>query len=282
MVKKWILGILLLTVLFIGLSKFLGLDQGSVEQIASSVGYPFLVLQQRVHEYGTSWTQQSVHVEHVLRELEEVIQQRDLLSKKVIELSGFVRNLTDTQELREYLKRFNLDTAVYVPVLIRNFSGQNFFLVDAGEAAGVKKDMIALCKDSLIGKVTEVYRSYSKVLLITDPTCKIAVYCASNGVKGIHEGFRRGTGTLNFVDFSDEVTVGDLVLSSGEGGLFPRGFGLGTVTHSDSTRYGRSIVITPLIDLRNVTYCALVPNTISQIEPAEAPLTNNVTQESDK
>lgn len=282
MIKRLFIGIILFAAVFIGMNKFLANDQGALEQIVSVVGYPILLIQKNMLSLYTSGAHNHMSIERVLKDNEELLLQRDLLSKKLIELTGFIRNLTDTQELRDYLKRFNFEKALYVPVLTRNFEGHNFFLIDAGETAGIKKNMIALCKESLIGKVTEVYPSYSKVLLITDPTCKVAAFCGSNGVKGIHEGYKKGTTTLNFVDPRDEVKTQDLVLSSGEGGIFPRGFGLGTITHSEITRYGRSIVITPLIDFKKIEFCAIVPNTITPIESEVLQPLNSETQLSDK
>ena len=136
-------------------------------------------------------------------------------------------------------------------------------MVDAGENFGIKKGMIALYNNNLIGKVTEVYPYYSKISLVTDSLCNVAAYCSSNGVKGIHHGLKKGTTTLSYVDHRDEVLTGDLVLSSGEGGLFPRGFALGRIEHADSTGYGRSIIVKPLVDLKRIEYCCIVPNTIS-------------------
>ena len=123
--------------------------------------------------------------------------------------------------------------------------------------------MIALHTNNLIGKVTEVYPYYSKVMLVTDPHCNVAAYCSSNGVKGIHHGLKKGTTTLSYVDHRDEVVQDDLVISSGEGGLFPRGFALGRIAYSESPGYGRSLVVKPLIDLTQLEYCCIVPNTIS-------------------
>ena len=66
--------------------------------------------------------------------------------------------------------------------------------------------MIAVFKDCLVGRVVEVYPYYSKVILITDPTCKVAAICTSTNVKGIHEGMLSLTTTkLSFVNHLEEV-----------------------------------------------------------------------------
>jgi len=56
-----------------------------------------------------------------------------------------------------------------------------FILVDGGSRQGVKKDMVALHNNCLIGRVDDVYPWYCKICLITDPACKVAAYCAKTG-----------------------------------------------------------------------------------------------------
>jgi len=262
MIKKGLTSIIILGILFVGLSRLLGLSDGGVESVASYVAYPFLRLQKMITQPYISWQKRRCITKNLLVELEGLMKERNSLVKELIALKGLQRYQAETQDMRDYLKRYDTSSSVVAPILLKNFSGGDFYLIDAGENFGITKDMIALYNNNLIGKVTEVYPSYSKVSLVTDPHCNVAAYCASNGVKGIHHGLNQGRTTLSYVDHRDEVHKGDLVLSSGEGGLFPRGFALGKIAHADSDGYSRSILIKPLVDLKGIDYCCIVPNTI--------------------
>ncbi len=261
MIKKGLIGIMILGALFIVINRLLGLSERRIETAMSYVTYPLLQFQRFVvHSFSPSYKQGIVHV---LADLEKVTLERDTLLNELISLKALLRTVEDTSDLRDFMKRYNAQSLVIAPVLLRNFSGENFFLVDAGENFGIEKDMIALYHNMLVGKVTHVYPSYSKILLITDPHCYVAAVCSSNGVKGMHHGLKKGFTTLAYVDHRDQVTVGDTVLSSGEGGLFPRGFGLGRITDVDQGGYGRSITIEPSLDLKKISQVSIVPHTFT-------------------
>jgi rod shape-determining protein MreC len=267
MIKKVFIVIVILGVLFVILNRMLGLSERRIEKALSSLSYPILQTQNFLVNAFSSSRKQGI--KNLLNELETLTRERDALLKEHITLKAFERTVADTADLRNFMKRYRSDFLAIVPILLRNFVGENFYLIDAGENYGIKRDMIALYENTIVGKVTQVYPHYSKVLLITDPKCFVASFCASNSVKGIYHGLKKGFATLSYVDERDQVLVGDIVLSSGEGGLFPRGFGLGTITNVDKSGYGLSIEIEPLFDLKKILYCCIVSDTISLHEPDE-------------
>ncbi len=274
MIKKGFAGLVILGILFVALNRLLGLSERRIEVGASSITYPLLRLQNvLVGAFAGPSAEHKRSVGCILEDFEKLTKERDALLHELISLKALQRYAEDTNDLRDYMKRYSVDSLVIAPILLRNFAGEHFFLIDAGESCGIKKDMIALYRNALVGKVTQVYPSYSKILLITDKHCNVSALCSSHGVKGIHHGLKKGLTTLDYVDHRDEVTVGDLVITSGEGGIFPRGFGLGRITHVDQGGgYGRSIVIEPFVDLKKIDYCCIVPHTITAHEGATDPI----------
>jgi rod shape-determining protein MreC len=263
MLKRVLIIALSLGMLFILLARLLGISEGHLEHIASMATYPFLKLQHMVLQPVHNWQYRNRVKQNLLSSYEQVVHERNELQKELIALKGQIHHAEATKDLRTYTKRF-FEDPIIAPILLKSLGkNQQFLLIDAGSASGVQVDMIAVVNDCLIGKVTEIYPQYSKVLLISDPTCKVAAFCSSSGVKGIHMGQRNGLMILEYVDHRDIVTEGDLVLSSGLGGLFPRGFGLGTVSQVQSTPHGRSIVVTPCIDIQEIDYVSIVPNTVT-------------------
>ena len=263
MVKKGIIVIVGLGVFFILLGRLLGLSEGRLEYAASLVTYPFLKVQQFVVKPLASWSYQKRVKNNLLAEYEQLIRQRDELLKEVVSLKGFAHYDQSTSDLRTYNKRFATD-AIIAPILLKSLSKNHIFLLDAGTSVGVKEGMIAVSKNCLIGKVTESYPLYSKVVLLSDPSCKVAVYCPSSGAKGIHTGQVKGPSVLQYVDHRDVVNKGGLVLSSGLGGVFPRGFCVGKVAQVDSTSYGRTISISSCIDNEALNYVSVISPTIAK------------------
>jgi rod shape-determining protein MreC len=131
--------------------------------------------------------------------------------------------------------------------------------IDRGASKGVQPNMVALYKNCLIGRVSEVYPSYSKVLLITDKTCKIAALCGTTKSSGIHEGLnKKDYCTLNYVSHLCTLEEGELVISSGEGLVFPQGFGLGKIKSFTRKGLFYDVVIEPLVDLKNIEYVYII------------------------
>lgn len=152
-----------------------------------------------------------------------------------------------------------------VQVIAKHFSDEkHFFFIEGGENIGVKVDMIAVYKNCLIGRVTEIFPYYSKVTLITDANCKVAAFCKDSKVRGIHEGQCKLNETkLSYVydsnvDLQKTIKKDDLVISSGEGLIFPRGFGLARVIECRKKDFHVDIFLQPLVDLKEIDYCCLV------------------------
>ncbi len=181
------------------------------------------------------------------------------LHARVIELEGSQAYLEGTQELRDFAQRYHQDYRLS-RVLARTLSDQEqSFLIEGGESAGVEKDMVVLYCNSVVGKVAEVYPWYSKVCLITDRRCKVGAYCAQTRSQGIHEGANFiGQTELKYVDHLSTVQEGELVLTSGDGLLFPEGFALGTIASISPDGLYQKVKVKPVYPVKSIEYCAVL------------------------
>lgn len=269
MIKKIIYGFFLIILLFFSLSRFFGLGPGTTEQLASRVLYPFLSVTRFFTEIVDARQERAQSMTMALKEIEIREQAIDKLQKELIEARALVDYQTNIKEISHFLSRYATDEAILATPLLRHFDTAHFFLVDVGSKRGVTKDMIAVYLDTLVGKVTEVYPDYSKVMLITDPQCKVAAVCSETGTKGIHEGIGSIERTkLNFVDLTAVIKENDLVLTSGEGGLIPKGFGLGRIRQSDSDGSTVTVYIEPLINFKTIASCYLIKNMVLLLDEA--------------
>jgi rod shape-determining protein MreC len=115
--------------------------------------------------------------------------------------------------------------------------------LNKGLASGISSGMAVMTTDGLIGRTIEVSERTSDVLMITDPNCKVACKTARSGAFGI----MRGAGVrlsgkpamemlasvnpaiLNYISTVHEIQEGDVVLTSGLGGVFPEGLPVGRI-----------------------------------------------------
>ena len=112
-------------------------------------------------------------------------------------------------------------------------------LANAGRAQGVEPGSIALNEGGLVGRVIQLGEYSSRILLITDFNSRVPVMGEVSGVRAILFGGRDGVGRLTDMPERDVFIPGERILTSAEGGAFPRGLVVGTVRQgADDWRVG--------------------------------------------
>jgi rod shape-determining protein MreC len=135
-------------------------------------------------------------------------------------------------------------------------SPSNFQLtvtVDRGTDAGLAAGMPVVTPAGLVGRISEVSKNRSTVLLLTDPASSVGVRLAGTGDIGVVTGSgRRDSLPLNLVSVETKVADGEAVVTSGlEGGLFPPQIPVGRVRGAKITpgQLEQEITIEPVVDL---------------------------------
>lgn len=227
---------------------------------ASCITYPFLVFQNNI----VVPIKQVFQTNYKLKEKNRILkQERDSLLAKKIKNAALKSYYSEIKEIIEFKDNYNFENTILSQVVMKSFlSSENFFLLNKGSSSGVQKDMVAIYKNNLIGKVVEVYPLYSKLILVTDKSCKVAVRCSKTNTKGIHRGNNLSTESkLMYVSHLDELKEGDTLISSGEGLIFPQGFALGKIKIFLKKDVRYKVKVEPLIELSSVEYCYLVKKT---------------------
>ena len=230
------------------------------EQLSSYLMYPVLVTQQRIITPIKQFFAEKQTIAALHQEVAALTKERDALVAQTVELTALANYSDEIKELLEFKKQYSYEDAILAQVLVCNMSDNgHFFLVDGGQNKGIEKNMIAVYSNGLIGKVEEVYPQYSKVMLITDRLCKVAATCAATHTCGIYEGCNdENKALLNRVSHLDELQEGDLVISSGQGLVFPRGFALGTIKSYAQDGLMYQVEVEPLFDIASLQYCFIL------------------------
>ena len=137
----------------------------------------------------------------------------------------------------------------------------NTITVDRGLKHGVQKNMAALTNGGVVGYTFRVQAETSQILLLTDRYAVIDAIVQRSRARGFVEGIGRST-RLHYLKRSDDVKVGDLVVTSGLSNLFPKGFPIGTVLNIEKSRYGmtQEVEIKPAIEPHNLEELFIVLN----------------------
>jgi len=123
-------------------------------------------------------------------------------------------------------------------------------MINKGSEAGVQRSLPVIATEGLVGRVVEVMPWTAKVQLLTDPVSSVGALLQEQRVTGLVTGDRGQTATVKYLPLMAEVRVGDVVLTSGMGGVFPKGILVGTVTatHRKSGALFQEAAIQPSVD----------------------------------
>jgi rod shape-determining protein MreC len=251
--------VLVICMMFVCMNKMLLLTSYVDTLVATSL-YPLLKIQAVVVYPFHSVKKYCTDYNALCRSFDIVSQQKEALLARTIELQSSLRFIQETKELVDFQRRYKDFDSTLAQVMVKNLSEHTqFFLVDKGSAHGVAVDMVAAYKNCLVGRVSEVFPYYSKVVLITDRSCKVASCCASTKINGILQGANESsTLMLTHVSHLDTLQKQDLVLSSGQGLIFPKGFGLGRIEFFALDGLQYTIHVVPLLDFKTLEYCYLM------------------------
>ncbi|KIX85342.1 rod shape-determining protein MreC [Vermiphilus pyriformis] len=238
-----------------------------IDWYSSYIMYPILKMHANYVDPTRAYFQERSTAQELSCALKALMTDYTTLSARYIQLLGTSDFNAHTQSLQEFSKRYKSDQCRTVQVLARHIgSDAHFILIDAGERENIEKDMVVVHGNSLVGRVIEVYPHYSKVLLITDVRCKVATFCAATKTVGVFGGANHCTaGQLDHISHLMPIQVGDVVLSSGEGGLFARGFGIGTIERFTKDHLLYDITVKPFIDPRSMNYCTVLYSVVPQL-----------------
>jgi rod shape-determining protein MreC len=190
--------------------------------------------------------------------LVHVKQENVFLKKQVQELE---RRLTDYQELKATNQRLRsllrFRNNVKLPTLAAQVIGEDStgwfqtLLIDKGKKNRVERGMPAVATDGVVGQTIECADRTSKVLLIVDRNSAVDIMIQRSRTRGILEGTgKRSVCAVKYVTRTADVQEGDRVITSGLGGIYPKGLLVGRVVSLEREGYGlfQKIEVTPQVD----------------------------------
>ncbi len=189
-------------------------------------------------------------------------------NKQLMILQNKVRALEVENQLLSRLLNYTPPAeATFISAKIIAESGDNFthmLLVYIGDEK-VEKGQIVMGDESVIGRIDTVSGHYAKVILITDINSKIPVVMERTRVRGILSGNNTAMPELLFTRPSDDIKVGDVVVTSGVGGMFPAGLPIGFINNVSNG----AIRVETLADISRVEYVRIVDYGLAQDDASE-------------
>ena len=206
---------------------------------------------------------------------------RDEAQRLRVEALRVSEALEENQRLRRLLalKQAMPLATLSGEVIAREWGGWvRSLTVNRGRADRVTRLTAVIAPDGLIGRVVDVRPGASIVQVLTDPASTVGALVVRSRTQGIVEGEPRGTLRFKYMARDgDGIQVGDLVVTSGAGGLFPRGIPVGRVRAIDDR--GSALFsyahLTPAVDFARIDEVLLIVGEGAHDVAALFPITAN-------
>jgi rod shape-determining protein MreC len=160
------------------------------------------------------------------------------LAQRESEIALLLEARKENDNLKKLLGFVDSNKADWLGAEIATYDPNNFIksvTINKGEKDGVKKGAAVISEGYLIGKVSEVKPTYSRILLITDSNSAIPSIVQGTSVSGLVRGLIGFGLSMDSIPQGEKIIVGDIIITSGLGGDLPRGLIIGKVEEVESS-----------------------------------------------
>lgn len=186
------------------------------------------------HVYTLVTTDMS-SIDALKREIQQIKTENLLLKAKQQQL---VNLELQVQRLESLLGTTGRITNQQVQIASVTFYSNNplsqFITINKGSFDKVAPHQTIIDSQGIMGQVINTTPSTSRVLLITDPDHQIPIRVQRTGQRGILQGTGHDNAQLNFIPVNSAIKVGDILESSGLGGVFPAGYPVAKITQIET------------------------------------------------
>jgi rod shape-determining protein MreC len=248
---------ILIWILFVGLVLFL-LSSGTghksawnpVEQLVIEMTAPFQKFTRNmvdaVEEFWLNYF-------YLVNVRQENLRLRTSVNTLKMENSRY-RELLSTHERLDKLLQFKQDTGR--PVLAAQVIGLDptgwfkSVIINKGKEDGLEIDMPVVNAVGIVGRVVSLSPNYAKVLLIIDQNSAVDCLVQRSRDRGIVKGLSTEICKMDYLVKASDIAVGDIVVTSGLGGVFPKGIPVGEVLNVEDItgELFKDIEVRPAVD----------------------------------
>jgi rod shape-determining protein MreC len=135
-----------------------------------------------------------------------------------------------------------------------------YLVINKGTLDQIQKDLVVVSPSGLVGKILDVGPLYSIVETPLSPKLKISAVNSRNNTIGIIEAGDRQLLRFKYSSSESDLAMGDTIITSGIGGIFPRGIKIGFVTKvkPEPTGFFQHVVVRPLTNFYTLEYVVVL------------------------
>ncbi|MDW8799866.1 rod shape-determining protein MreC [Clostridium sp. A1-XYC3] len=239
------------------------IKRDSISYMGNGIGITFNSLQGGLYKFNTKVKDSVSFIfsfSRVKEENEQLKKKNSQLESKALDYDS-LKN--ENERLREMLNfKDQRSEYNYIGCDIIGKSGSGLldqFVINKGSKDGIEKQMIAITSQGLVGQVTSVGSNWAIVQTLANENLAVSGTIESTNdnsgiVKGYKDSDNRLLAKLYYLPLDSNVKKGDVILTSGLGGLYPKGIRIGSVINveEDKGKVMKNAVIKPYVDFNKL------------------------------
>lgn len=275
--NKFFIIVLSVAIFFVILVSVLSLmgQTGVIKNALNTASMPFKYIGVKISEAFDGFRNYFESIDSLVDENDSL---RDEIDRLESELTDMQATKDENARLREYLEvKKTYPDYKLLDALIVSREGDNnttFLTLDRGKIDGVKVGMPIIVSGGLVGSVCEVGDNWCRVRVITESSAGTGAYVSRSGEIGIVSGdVSLGINNqcmLKYLPEDADIVAGDLIYTSGQGSVYPRGLLIGKVLSVGIDEFARqkTAVIEAAVDADELRYVMIVTDFSVYIEKA--------------
>lgn len=266
-------GIAVAVALFTGVFAVMGWSS-LLSEAGASILYPFQWVTAKVGEAATGFGRYFSDMDKLRAENESLRAEVDALRGELIDSEILA---DESAWLYQYLsmKEEHADYALCAAIVVASEGGTYVteITLNKGTSSGIEAGMPVVTRLGLVGVVVEVGGHFCRVSTILDPLVSVGAVTARASEKGMCEGdyarLHEGRTVLRYLPGEADVLADDLVLTGGQGSVYPYGIPVGRVESVAANAFSRTTeaVVLPFVDFSNLTQVMILTDYVHTVAP---------------
>ncbi len=247
--SKFFLVLLVIAVFFVTVSSVLSLTGNSfiVRNTVNVISFPFRYVADIIGDGAQGFVKYFKNIDKLIDENKALKEENKNLRDELAESEAAIE---ENNRLRDYLELYETHTSYYFKeatvIGYESSSYMSTVTLNVGSVHGIKAKMPVIVTDGIVGHVSEVGLNWCRVVTLIENYSSIGAYTSRCGALGVVEGdySLKDSGFCYFKNIKPDadVKVGDKVISSGVGSIYPEGFEVGEIVEISSDAASRTLV----------------------------------------
>lgn len=203
-----------------------------------------------------------VYLWHTHQDNLMLIEENRKLLNSIANLREIQQENIRLQKLLKFEEQYNIQSIV-ARVIAKDVSSEFRSLrINRGESSGIKRNMAVVTQEGVVGRVLRTTAHTSDVVTILDLLSAVDTIVERSRARGVVEGLTDELCQLKYVLRTDDIVPGDILISSGLGGIFPKGVAVGTVSKVNRRPFGitQDVEVKPSVDFTKIEEVLVVTN----------------------